>query len=119
MKKLKKPLDPTELSGGPKLTREQYLEWRTFIYDIDLAKSQSKIKEQEVNLHHKDAEIAMLRKALAMKEYVSVEATVSHSKTQYENYRKYLGQQCGVNLDGAIIDPVTLSVTNVDQKASL
>lgn len=115
---MKKKSEVAEMEVGPKITRQQYLEWRCYIYDIDIDKFKLSEKENSIKLHTKDMEISALKRALVTKEFNSQQAQLEKSKKEYKKFREELGQLIGVDMDGVVIDPVSLEVKRIDQKES-
>jgi len=115
---MKKKTELAEMEDGPKLSKQQYLEWRCFIYAIDIAKSKAISKEYEILIQTKEIEINALKRNLMTRDLSSLQEVCAKAKKDYEKYRDDLGQLIGTNLDGAVIDPVSLQVKFLDQKES-
>ena len=114
-KKSKKPIpqetiEHTDMVVVPKLTRQQYLEWRTYIYAIDIEKFKLSDIDLKFQLKNRDVEIAQLRAVLLQKDHSVQCNEVDRATKAYLEYREKLGHEIGVNMEGAIIDPITLEV---------
>lgn len=108
---MKKKTKPADTEVGPKITREQYNEWRCFIYAIDIEKFKLSDLDLKYQLRNKESEIAHLKAVLIQKNYSAQSLSVENAEKVYFSYRDKLGQSLGVNMDGAIVDPVTLSIS--------
>jgi hypothetical protein len=113
---VKKKPESSEIEVGPKITRAEYNEWRNYIYAIDLAKLKAVSKEKDILLQSKDIEISALKRAMMSRDLSELQESCARDKKSYEKYRDDLGQRIGINMDGAVIDPVTLEVKHIDQK---
>lgn len=116
MKKLKNEVKEVDIIDGPKLTRQQYLEWRCLIYDIDVEKYRLTEKQLRANLIAKEVENWMMKKVLLQKEIAEQLTSISNAEKKYLEHKEKLGHEIGTTLDGKVIDPISLTVKDIDQK---
>ena len=108
-------IDPkTQDKKVPKLSKEQYWEWRTTICEMQLEQEKLKCAKMEHAHISRDAEVASLRAQLFVKTKLE-SASKKHESSviEYNRFREALEKALGTSLSDKLIDDVTLEVRDL------
>lgn len=107
----KKKDDEITPSEHPKLTYEQYWEWRTTIAELEIAKKSQEIANLTLTSAKKDAEIAALKaQVYSLSQIKNAETALKSAQDEYTNTKNRLEAILNVSLNDKIIDATTLEV---------
>jgi hypothetical protein len=92
------------------LTKEQYLRWKNAILEMQNAELSKKLSEKTLALMDKQVENSQLRNILYKQEISSKMSAYDEAKKAYEETRKSIESELGVELTDCIIDEITLEI---------
>lgn len=95
----------------PKLTFEQYWEWRTTIAELEIAKKSQEIANLTLATAKKDAEIAALKaQVYSLSQVKNAEKAVKEAQDEYTITKNRLEAILNISLNDKVIDATTLEV---------
>lgn len=115
----KKVEEIQELPQLPRLTPEQYWEWRTTIAELDIAKKALEIANLQLSATAKDIEILSVKAQVFKSDVISSKKReVSDAELEYLNTKKRIEGLLGISLNGKLIDAATFEVKDAPQSGS-
>lgn len=108
-----------EMTQPPRLTPEQYWEWRTTIAELDEAKKAVDIVNLQLSSLKKDVEILTLKSQLFLHTTVNErKSDLSAAEQEYLNTKKRIEGLLGISLNDKLIDAATFEVKDAPQSGS-
>ena len=110
-KKKDEALEPSSIPENPRLTYEQYWEWRTTIAELEVAKKSEEIVILTLTSAKKDAEILALKaQVFSLTQVKTAEKAVKEAQEEYTITKNRLEALLNTSLNDKIIDAATLEV---------
>lgn len=110
MAKKAKTVEP-EVIENPRLTPEQYWEWRTTIAELEAAKKSHEIMQLQLASAKKDIEILTLKsQVFGQTQLKNSEAAVKDAENEYTITKNRLEALLSISLNGKIIDAHTFEI---------
>jgi hypothetical protein len=98
----------------PKLTKEEYWEWRTTIAEMNTAREKLNGAILQHKVLQRDAELMLVRAQLYKRSAVDDAQKVSDEfRSEYDRFKAKLEARLGLSLSGKMIDDITLEVRDL------
>ena len=93
----------------------EYWKWKSAILEMQLAKAQLELKENEVKIMAKDIEIAQLKSKVFSGVVVAArQKTADEATNDYFTLKKTLEAAIGQSLDNKVIDELTFEIKDLE-----
>jgi len=110
MAKKAKSVEP-EVVQNPRLTPEQYWEWRTTIAELETAKKSQEVAQLQITSAKKDIEILTLKtQVFSQSQLKTCEAAVKEAENEYTITKNRLEALFSISLNDKIIDALTFEI---------
>ena len=110
-KKREEVVSEPQVIENPRLTYEQYWEWRTTIAELEIAKKSQEIANLTLSAAKKDADILALKaQVFSLTQLKTAEKDVKEAQEEYTITKNRLEALLNISLNDKVIDAATLEV---------